>query len=95
MAFVLIFCVFLYFLTTDEDYGIKDFIFSLKQRIINPILEFCNLSLPSSPSNTDDNEEKSNLKSDETPMENGDEEDLLNIKYTIDKKNENEDYGGI
>ena len=95
MAFVIIFCVFLYFLSSDEDYGFKDFIFSLKQKIINPILEYCNISFTSSPSNSDDKDEKSNLKSDETPMENGDEEDLLNIKYTIDKKNENEDYGGI
>ena len=95
MAFVFLFCVFLYFLSTDEDYGFKDFIFSLKQKIINPLLEYCNISYTSSPSNSDDKDEKSNLKSDETPMENGDEEDLLNIKYTIDKKNENEDYGGI
>ena len=95
MAFVIIFCVFLYFLSSDEDYGFKDFIFSLKQKIINPILEYFNISFTSSPSNSDDKDEKSNLKSDETPMENGDEEDLLNIKYTIDKKNENEDYGGI
>jgi hypothetical protein len=95
MAFVIIFCVFLYFLSSDEDYGFKDFIFSLKQKIINPLLEYCNISYTSSPSNSDDKDEKSNLKSDETPMENGDEEDLLNIKYTIDKKNENEDYGGI
>jgi hypothetical protein len=33
-------------------------------------------------------------------MENGDEEDIFSIKYTIDKKdnnnnNQNEDYGGI
>jgi hypothetical protein len=95
MAFVIIFCVFLYFLSSDEDYGFKDFIFSLKQKIINPILEYFNISFTSSPSNSDDKDEKSNLKSDETPMENGDEEDLLNIKYTIDNKNENEDYGGI
>ena len=95
MAFVFLFCVFLYFLSTDEDYGFKDFIFSLKQKIINPLLEYCNISYTSSPSNSDDKDEKSNLKNDETPMENGDEEDLLNIKYTIDKKNENEDYGGI
>ena len=95
MAFVIIFCVFLYFLSSDEDYGFKDFIFSLKQKIINPLLEYCNISYTSSPSNSDDKDEKSNLKSDETPMENGDEEDLLNIKYTIDNKNENEDYGGI
>ena len=95
----IIFCVFLYYISTDEDFGFKDFIFSLKEKIINPILSKFNL-YSSDNFSSEDKEEKSNLKNDETPMENGDEEDIFSIKYTIDKKdnnnnNQNEDYGGI
>ena len=75
------------------------FIISLKEKIINPILSKFNL-YSSDNFSSEDKEEKSNLKNDETPMENGDEEDIFSIKYTIDKKdnnnnNQNEDYGGI
>ena len=99
IVLTIIFCVFLYFISTDEDFGFKDFIFSLKEKIINPILSKFNL-YSSDNFSSEDKEEKSNLKNDETPMENGDEEDIFSIKYTIDKKdnnnnNQNEDYGGI
>ena len=99
IVLTIIFCVFLYFISTDEDFGFKDFIFSLKEKIINPILSKLNL-YSSDNFSSEDKEEKSNLKNDETPMENGDEEDIFSIKYTIDKKdnnnnNQNEDYGGI
>ena len=99
IVLTIIFCVFLYYISTDEDFGFKDFIFSLKEKIINPILSKFNL-YSSDNFSSEDKEEKSNLKNDETPMENGDEEDIFSIKYTIDKKdnnnnNQNEDYGGI
>ena len=99
IVLTIIFCVFLYYISTDEDFGFKDFIFSLKEKIINPILSKFNL-YSSDNFSSEDKEEKSNLKNDETPMENGDEEDIFSIKYTIGKKdnnnnNQNEDYGGI
>ena len=99
IALTIIFCVFLYYISTDEDFGFKDFIFSLKEKIINPILSKFNL-YSSDNFSSEDKEEKSNLKNDETLMENGDEEDIFSIKYTIDNKdnnnnNQNEDYGGI
>ena len=99
IVLTIIFCVFLYYISTDEDFGFKDFIFSLKEKIINPILSKFNL-YSSDNFSSEDKEEKSNLKNDETPMENGDEEDIFSIKYTIDNKdnnnnNQNEDYGGI
>ncbi len=110
ISFIIIFALLIFFFygSRDEDFTSSDFIFNIKQKFFVPIIEKFQLNEYFPLNNTNkkgenvdigiSNQITKNSNDNEIQMDNGDEEEVLSIKYSTENNNENNDdnqYGGL
>ena len=110
ISFVIIFglLIFFFYGSRDEDFTSSDFLFNIKQKFFVPIIEKLKLYeyFPLNKSKKKDenvdigisNQISKNSNDNEIQMDNGDEEEVLSIKFSTENNNENNDdnqYGGL
>ena len=110
VSFIIIFALLIIFFygSRDEDFTSSDFIFNIKQKFFVPIIEKFQLNEYFPLNNTNkkgenvdigiSNQITKNSNDNEIQMDNGDEEEVLSIKYSTENNNENNDdnqYGGL
>ena len=103
ISFVIIFglLIFFFYGSRDEDFTSSDFLFNIKQKFFVPIIEKLKLYeyFPLNKSKKKDenvdigisNQISKNSNDNEIQMDNGDEEEILSIKFSTENNNENND----
>ena len=110
VSFIIIFALLIIFFygSRDEDFTSSDFIFNIKQKFFVPIIEKMGLNQYFQLNKSNKKEESGdigisnqitkNKNDNEIQMDNGDEEEVLSIKFSTENNNENNDdnqYGGL
>ena len=110
VSFIIIFALLIIFFygSRDEDFTSSDFIFNIKQKFFVPIIEKMGLNQYFLLNKSNKKEESGdigisnqitkNKNDNEIQMDNGDEEEVLSIKFSTENNNENNDdnqYGGL